>query len=250
VALGNHPRKRWATKKMKCWICGQPADSREHKVKKSVVEKTYKDFFDNGTVLHLRDGKFTKLQGPDSKKIKYEKTICAYCNNNRTQQFDEAYEQFFNYVQDQSLLISEKRMIDFKDIYGHNFEAGQLNLFKYFVKLFGCDLRSVDHPVPEDLPILLGKTQFKTALKITFAVNTRKLGHADTNSFGMGINSLVVNQVSRTDTTPIGYKWSVFFSFINIFFWYNFNPDGPHGRPWIADNRYVYLGSFEEAPLV
>lgn len=204
--------------RMKCWICGQAADSREHKVKKSIVENTYKDFFNNSAVLHLRNGQFTKLQGPNSKKIKYEKTICAYCNNTRTQQFDEAYELFFNYVQNQSQLILEKRMIDFKNIYGSSFESGQRNLFKYFVKLFGCDLCSVNHTVPEDLPVLLGKTQFKTALKITFAVNERKIDRLDPNSFGMGINPLVANQVSRTNTTPTGYKWSVFFSFINIFF--------------------------------
>jgi hypothetical protein len=236
---------------MKCWICEKPADSSEHKIKKSGITKTYMDSFENSKMFHLKEGTLSKLQGPNSKKIKYEKTICSYCNNTGTQDFDKAYETFFDYIQNDSSNFLYKRIIDFKEVYGANFEMRQRDLFKYFVKLFGCDLRSVNHQVPNDLPELLTKKHFRTALKITFAVNEKKLGSGDPNRFGMGINSLIGNQKSATDSKLLGgYRWSIFFSFIQIFFWYNFLPHGPYGAPWIADNRYIYLGSFEEDPLV
>ena len=235
---------------MKCWICGNQADSREHKIKKSAIVKTYSKFFENSKILHLRNGKFSELQGPNSKKIKYDKTICSYCNNTKSQVFDKAHDAFFDYVQNESSQFLGKRLIDFKEVFGSDFEQQQLNLFKYFVKLLGCDLRSVNHQVPKDLSGLLDKNHFRTALKISFAVNEKKLWHEDPNIFGMGIDPLLVKQISETDTRPLGYRWSIFFSFIQIFFWYNFTPDGPYGAPWIADNRYIYLGSFEKDPLI
>lgn len=235
---------------MKCWICGQPADSSEHKIKKSAIAKTYTEDFENSNILHYKYGKFTELQGPNSKKIKYDKTICSYCNTTRTQDYDEAYEIFFDYVQNSSSCILKRRMIDFKEVYGINFEDKQRNLFKYFVKLIGCDLRSVGHQVPTDLPQLLRKTSFRTALKISFAVNEKKLGDGDPNRFGMGVNPLMANQISATNPKPIGYKWSIFFSYIQIFFWYNYPLDGQYGANWIADSRYLYLGSFEEDTLL
>jgi hypothetical protein len=231
---------------MKCWICGKCADSSEHKIKKSSIVKTYSNYFENSKVFHLKNGGLSVLQGPNSKKIKYDKTICSYCNNTATQEFDKAYETFFDYVQSESSDVLERRLIDFNDVYVADFEQKQSYLFKYFVKLFGCDLRSVNHKVPDDLPYLLNKKQFKTALKISFAVNENNLGHSDPNLFGMGIGPLIVHQKSETDSQPLGYIWSIFFSFLHIFFWYNYVPDGPYGAPWIANSRYIYLGSFND----
>lgn len=229
---------------MKCWICGNQADSCEHKIKKSLLVKIFENDFKNSKVLHLKNNKFSEIQGPNSKKIKYEHSICSHCNNTKTQPFDKAYDKFFEYIQNEANSIIEKRVIDFYNLYGKDWEQDQLNLFKYFVKLFGCDLRSVEHIVPFDLPEILERKTFKTALKISFAIHKEKLGIGDPNDFGMGIGPLVVNQKSKTNTQPIGYKWSIFFSFIHIFFWYNFIPDGPFGAPWIADSRYIYLGYF------
>jgi|LGVC01.1.fsa_nt_gb hypothetical protein len=229
---------------MQCWICGNNANSGEHKIKKSLVAKTYGEYFENSKVLHLKNNRFSEIQGPNSKKIKYDQTICTNCNNSLSQPFDMAYDQFFDYVQNNPLSILEKRFVDFHEIYGNNYKQSQLDLFKYLVKLFGCDLVSVGHTVPSDLSVLFDKQHFKTALKISFSINEKKLYAEDPNHFGMGIDPLIVNQISRTNPKPIGYKWGMFFSFLQISFWYNFIPDGPYGAPWIADSRYVYLGIF------
>jgi hypothetical protein len=124
------------------------------------------------------------------------------------------------------------------------YEQSQLNLFKYFTKLFGCDLLSVGHPVPKDVSELIKKQSFKTVLKISFSINKKKFESENPNDFGMGIDPLIVNQVSKTNTQTTGYKWGFFFSYLQISIWYNFAQDGSYGAPWIADSKYVYLGIF------
>ena len=66
-----------------CWICGQPSETGEHRIKKSdLVQRFGKGPFRGGdTLVHVKAGRMRDLQGPDSKRVKYEKNLCAYCNN-------------------------------------------------------------------------------------------------------------------------------------------------------------------------
>ena len=229
---------------MKCWICGQIADSSEHKIKKSTLKKVYGDEFRYSQMLHIKDGNSTFIQGPDSKKIQYLKTICKDCNGTRTQEYDRSYDTFFDYVQKESLKIIEKRIIDFYDVYGEEFVINQLNLFKYLVKNFGCDLVYTGLEVPLDLKGLLQKEKFLTKLVISFAINEDKLLLQNPNEAGMGIGELTGWYPYKGHPIPEGYIWEIYFSFLHICFWYNRPINGPMGAPWIANNRYIYLGSF------
>jgi len=232
---------------MECWICGKTADSSEHKIKKAALIKVYGNNFKHSKMAHIKNGKLSHLQGPNSKKIKYESTLCKVCNGHGTQKYDRSYDTFFNFVQREPLKIAKRRMIDFYDVYGSDFLSGQLNLFKYFVKLLGCDLVATGFEVPPDLIDLLGKRQFRTKLVVTFAVNIDKLLLKNPNDAGMGIGSLVgwYPDKEHAHGTPEGYIWEIFFSFLHIYYWYNRPVDGPLGAPWIANNRYIYMGSFD-----
>src|SRR6266487_2214875 len=79
--------------------------------------------------------------------------------------------RFMSWLWDNEAVVLHKRLINFEDVYGPAFEEGQRNLFKYFVKSLGCRIRDAERSVPLDLIALLPKPQFRTALKITFAVN-------------------------------------------------------------------------------
>jgi len=75
-----------------CWICKQSADSAEHRIKRSDLinlfgSGSYKD--ENSVVLMRGDQKIP-IPGPNSKKIKYGKNLCAKCNNDLSQPFDQA----------------------------------------------------------------------------------------------------------------------------------------------------------------
>ncbi len=231
---------------MNCWICGKPAETGEHKIKKSLLTALHGSgpYVGARTVSHIKDGRETKLQGPNSSKLKYGTSICADCNNHKTQPFDFAYDQFFQFVLKNEPQILKYRVIDFADVYGAGFETKQTDLFKYFVKLLGCDLAHSGMPVPEDLKELLSKAHFVTELKISFAVNEDMLLIPGAYNRSAGIGDLLTSQRNLSQKDDPTYRWNTYFSFLHIYYWYLWEPDGPYGAPWIADSRYLYLGSF------
>ena len=71
-----------------CWICGAPADSREHKIKRSDLVREFGDgpYRDDDTLIHFMDGQDPRdLQGPNAKRLKYDPVLCGDCNSARSQ---------------------------------------------------------------------------------------------------------------------------------------------------------------------
>jgi len=229
-----------------CWICQAPADSAEHKIKKADLVRTYgKGPYVGGSApVHVRGGKVTSVQGPGSTKLKYEPSLCQSCNTAGTQAYDRAYDRFITWLFENELAVLRKRLINFEDVYGRNFEEGQLNLFRYFVKSFGCQLVDAGQPVPPDLVDLLPRKTFRTALKITFAVSEDILLFPEPDRSGfIGHNGLIA-LISKSDPTKInGYVWAQHQSWFTICYWYSVAPDSGIGSTWIANAQHVYLGS-------
>ncbi|SHN25691.1 hypothetical protein [Rhizobacter sp. OV335] len=228
----------------KCWMCGAAADSGEHKIKKSLLVALHGEgaYRRSNAVSHVKDGQVRSLQGPGSELIKYTNCLCSACNNHQSQPFDHAYDKFFQFVLRRENEIIDRRVIDFSDVYGEDFELGQRNLYKYLVKLFGCDLSSHDLPVPLDLRELLDKEHFRTRLFITFAVNEDKLLLRDVKDRSAGIGSLTYLPADAGVDDERSYAWSTYFSFLHIYFWYAMKPTGPLGSIWTANSRWIYLG--------
>lgn len=240
-----------------CWICGKLADSAEHKIKKSdIVKINGTGSYKKGEVLLHQNDSLIPLQGSNSKLVKYDKILCSSCNNAFTQPFDKAYECFIDYVCDNRDLVLNQRFINFKEVYGDNFADEQRNLYKYFVKSFGCRLAHYKHQIPTDLNRLLYQENFQTQLKISFAVNEDKLLH---HSFEKTIgNSVLYGGLESRKTSSLPrkifsmidssilciYEYSEYFGWLHIFYWYNSRPDGELGNPWIANSQHIYLGSF------
>jgi hypothetical protein len=175
---------------MDCWICGNPADTGEHKIKKSLPISVWGKgpYRGDAAMSHVKNKRAYDIQGPDSQSIKYLASLCSDCNNRRTQPFDFAYDQFCQFVIRNEQDVLKHRVIDFAEVYGPGFEIAQLNLFKYFVKLLGCHLAHGGWPIPNDLRVLLDQQRFLTGLRITFAVNEDKLllPGADGRPIGIG----------------------------------------------------------------
>lgn len=230
---------------MKCWICGSPADSSEHKIKRKLLV----DLFGAGPyhgpheMLHSIGGQFVPLKGPGAKQMKYENVICARCNSTGTQPFDQAYDLYCRHVIDNADVIIARRVIDFADIFGPQWAQQQANVFKYFAKLFGCHLRSVGRAVPADLWRLLNLEQFVTALRLTFTVNEDKVAMFR-SSVGcpVGIGDLGTTERNLHAQDDPRYVWSSYFAYLHVFFWYDWYPTGPVGPSWSADSQYLYLG--------
>jgi len=231
---------------MKCWICGAPASTGEHKIKKSLLVALHGagPYIDASALAHIKNGAASPLQGPGSKRVKYENSLCADCNSSRTQSYDRAFDKFFAFVIHNEDYVLKHRVIDFFDVYGESFPVDQLNLFKYFVKLLGCDLREHGYAVPGDLVSLLGQDIFQTGLKVSFAVNEDSLLLSTPSERSAGIGELNTTLRNLDAKDEPKYRWHTYFSFLHVYYWYCWEPDGPFGAPWIADSRYLYLGSY------
>ena len=155
---------------MNCWICGELANTGEHKIKKSLLNDIFKKNFDIKSLQHFKNGKFTTLQGANSKKIQYLNSLCTICNNHKTQVFDFAFDKFFKYIKNNHKTIFKTKMIDFSVIYGNNYNLESINLFKYFVKIFGCDLRDNNLKVPIDSVDFLNNKSSRVNLTIGFSI--------------------------------------------------------------------------------
>lgn len=226
---------------MKCWICGQIADSKEHRIKKSDLIRAFGRGPYHDNLLHVRFEQPKTIQGPNSNRLKYDKSLCQYCNSTLTQPFDRAYDTFIDYIYENESEILEDRIVDFYQVYGDDFGKQQTNLYKYFVKSFGCRLHDAQRKIPDDLKVLLNQDTFQTGLRISFAVNKdiAMMPNKFRDSF-IGKGELLGLGENRDK----GYIWREHISWLFINYWYMAQPEGQLGVEWTADNRFIYLGYF------
>ncbi len=231
-----------------CWMCGAEANSSEHRLKKSDIVRAYGRGPYNGDYrpLHVRTGKLTAIQGPNSRTIKYDANLCHICNTTSSQPYDVSYDLFIEWVFRNESLVLRRRFVNFDEVFGPDFPLHQLNLYKYFAKSFGCRLIDAGQAVPEDVRDLFGKEQFQTALRITFSVNEDVLAMPASDRDGFIGKSDLTAMVQRNDPTQIdGFIFNEHVSWFTTHYWYAFAPDGNLGAAWVADSQHIYLGSHE-----
>lgn len=159
-----------------CWICGDTATTGEHQQKKTDMTQMFGRGAFEGVVKHDFDSNTKlKIQGPNSRALKYRKNLCAICNNQRTQPYDLAYTQFAAYVRDNFCELKNTLTINTNVIFGKRVAKEQRrNLFLYFVKAFGCQLHDKKLPVPPALrEALIGKNYgntFRVSVCLNLAV--------------------------------------------------------------------------------
>lgn len=238
-----------------CWICETNiADTAEHALKKSdIVRKygkgSYKNLGDKQPI-HFKDGKITKLQGANSDVIKNPKDLCKQCNNSLTQPFDRAYDKFIEYIINNFESILESRFIDFEDIYGEDFPDQQTNLFKYFIKSFGCRIyANPNFDIPNDIIKIIKNDlkHFSTGLRITMSVNTKLIKEFGTDILNSPIGKA---EMAYFNLSPIpdqfGFKLSEHFGWFFINYYYLIPIDERSGIEWIADRKVIFLGELED----
>ena len=238
--------------KKSCWICGAPSDSREHIFKKSDFVRRYGNlpFKHIGGMLHFKNGKSRNVPSAKSKIASYDPIICAGCNNSKSQPWDKAYELFEKWIFENSNIIFEKRFIPLELVYGEETFSYQCpNLYKYFVKAFGCRLASIDFSVPKDLVDLLFQEYFATGLRLSFSINrtTFTMLPEDRDNF-IGVGDLF-----RVDSKSMGvmerYSWFINIGWLRIWFFYALEVPCNLGAAWTSDSACLYLGEFESASL-
>ena len=155
-----------------------------------------------------------------------------------------AYDMFISWVLENEEEVLRRRLINFERIFGQDFPIFQLNLFKYFVKSFGCRFVDAGVAVPEDLVALLPLEHFVTALKISFSVNEDLLV-LPKDARAKFIAKGDISKWNCIDSEPsVGYNWDENISWFTVSYWYGTLPDGELGQPWIANSQFLYIGSF------
>jgi hypothetical protein len=102
-------------------------------------------------VVSAKDGALRRVQGPNSRLAKFKPTMCAKCNNERSQPFDLAYDSFTSYLDDHERHVLASRSVDLRAVYGTAWEAGRDELLRFLAKHIGCRLAENEIEVPESI---------------------------------------------------------------------------------------------------
>ncbi len=231
----------------RCWLCGDPANTGEHKVKRSDLERVHgkgPKFASAGLNYLKSDGRVVPLQGPNSAHLKYQGVLCEACNNARTQNFDRAYDQFAAFVEANTEQLLARRQLDFQAVFGKDWREKQGDLFKYFVKSFGCHIADANREVPTDLCGIFDNRYPQLPFAICFAADEDEVAKPRELQTRLGIGHLVQTQ---GNTTTVRYASANRYRWLLITYWYNWGPYGPVGEPWHRDQQFVCLGSYTKA---
>lgn len=179
-----------------CWWCGDVANSREHKWKKSEIKAMYGlAGSESYPLLWIDDdGNSKSIQGPDSVVVKFEKSLCQNCNNARSQQFDRTYDQWIEYLAANYDRIIESRSIDMRDIVDGTSEEFRLHLAKYFAKHIGCRVADKAGRVPVSLIAFLNGDSEESAFTWTeLCISNSALENHEVTRYSLGIERTVGN---------------------------------------------------------
>lgn len=232
-----------------CWMCGAPADSREHKFKKSDLVRRYgaQPFKNVGGVFHstpLREIK--NVPGPSAKTLTYEPVICSHCNNVVSQPLDKAYQKFEQWLFENVDVVFQRRFILLNDVFDSDIENGGIYLYKYFSKIFGCRLADSGEQVPKDIIELLPRDYFETRLRLTFAVNKSLLAMSYNEEY-LGLGDLV--RIDSKHGRMERYIWHIQIGWLRVSFFYDEIVPPGLGAPWVCDIDCLYLGEVEPIPI-
>ena len=160
----------------KCWWCGSPADTREHRLKKSDLIREYgKAPFDNLRTLTRFSGEDRHdFRGPNSKLMKFKASMCARCNNARSQPFDEAWDKFAEYLAGHEDQVLQNRAIDLREVFGEPWREEAANVARYMVKHLLCrivDELSAPARLPEDFLEFLDGGAYPEMLQLDLRID-------------------------------------------------------------------------------
>lgn len=135
---------------MKCWICGDEANSGEHLIKASDLKSLFNHVTQNSPLYFHRDQKRNyPIGGIKSDKLKYQALICVRCNNERTQSHDRAWERLSYYLRKRQPPIRPGMLVRLDRAFPGKVSKSMLDVHLFFLKLFGCLI--TENKIPIDI---------------------------------------------------------------------------------------------------
>lgn len=220
-----------------CWICEEnSADSQEHSIKASRIKHMESALLPGQNLLTLgKDGRVYPIRGKNSQVVKFGKTMCRKCNNERTKKFDQAYDRFVEFLTENFDYFRDKHQFSWADIYsGYDFD--QRHLQRYYMKNAGC--RMIDSGV-EQVPQELRDYLYNLEAEPVFSLVLYKdYESADLFNATGKLNSLIDPSFEYTEPEP----------FMNPYADYSTaNRDGELFQP--GDELYSFVSVLQDGPI-
>lgn len=134
-----------------CWVCGAPADSGEHRFKRTDLVLLFGPgpYPQGDLPVHVFGNHASRtLQSPDSKHIKYRHSLCRNCNNSRTQPADRAFDAFRLWTHRNAISMLATRSLDLDEVFQGKAAERVPELLRYYCKELGCRLFDAKRPIP------------------------------------------------------------------------------------------------------
>lgn len=158
---------------MDCWICGNFANSGEHKLKASDLKGLFGNisqqkplFLHTQTKRNLKVGSIKRSDALKSKAL-----LCHNCNTNLTAPYDKAWEILSKHLRSAKGL-RKGSVVKISKVFPGSTKTGMLHVHLYFVKLFGCAIKELAIPIdigPFQKALLSGTAHPK--IQISIGVN-------------------------------------------------------------------------------
>lgn len=225
-----------------CWICGDKADTREHTIKQSDMGRLFgAGPYGKEKRLVRTDEALNKkiIQSKDSVHVKYQPSLCQYCNSTRSQPWDQAYDMFMEFINLYSQRVKQTKKFNLNEIMPGNGRQLAINLYSYFVKAFGCQL--VEHgqlPSSELSEYLIGRKN-KTSLVITFSIFPTELPAPMVE-----IHNLE-GDVEIGTGRQLNYRWAMSVERLTINFWYDKQSSPILELPWDGRSDQIEIDIFK-----
>lgn len=203
-----------------CWWCGAVSDSAEHRHKRTDLVREFGrgPYQGQQAPVRVRSGAAPLgFRSPKSEEVKFEKSLCGACNNNRSQPSDRAYDIFASFVRAEESVILKERRFRLSDIYGAAWPTRRDDLLRYYVKHVGCRLAEADIVVlPQLRDFLHGAAlsclTFDIEIRSDIATLTKILGRRDGGMPSLWQGDLRAQLNRHTGeigqvASFVGYRW-------------------------------------------
>jgi hypothetical protein len=232
-----------------CWICGASADTAEHKFKRSVLSALYEfqNAYGDPPAFHYRNGALTAVRGPNSAKLKFDKTLCARCNNQRTQAYDWAFDRFVRYLISALPDLQKIEAVDWTAVYGINHRKGRTWLALYLAKLLGCEIARCSLLVPPLIQRSVATGVVASEINVFLA---RNMGLLRMNPWNTTIGFFGLSaMMSRSTREYTGFHHGLSLGCIELHI-HASHPIGPEagGTEVLADSGTSRLAHYEHLP--
>ena len=135
---------------MECWICGEKADTGEHRTKASDLRSLFgiptqaKPLY-----FHTAKRKNVKVATLRAAELKFTSRLCNCCNSARTQPHDFAWQYFSETLRARQPPIAPGNLIRPNRIFFYDTARAMLRVHLYFIKVFGCQI--LEGKIPIDI---------------------------------------------------------------------------------------------------